>query len=110
MRALKALVIILGVMIVAATGLVVYGIMTKLGNLADGDNDPLVGSDNDPIETFRDQVISVAPTAEVLNYIVEENRLVIRVSESEGVDRFLIFDLSTGKQMGSIMLEKKVGE
>ena len=102
MRALKALVIILGVMIVAATGLVVYGIITKLGNLA--------GSDNDPIETFRDQVISVAPSAEVLNYIVEENRLVIRVSESEGADRFLIFDLSTGKQMGSITLEKKAGE
>jgi hypothetical protein len=89
-------------MIVAATGLVVYGIITKLGNLA--------GSNNDPIEIFRDQVISVAPTAEVLNYIVEENSLVIRVSESEGADRFLIFDLSTGKQMGSILLEKKVGE
>jgi hypothetical protein len=110
MRALKAVVIILGVMIVAATGLVVYGIITKLGNLAGGDNDPLAGSDDDPIEIFRDQVISVAPSAEVLNYVVEENRLVIRMSESEGADRFLIFDLSTGKQMGSIMLEKKVGE
>jgi hypothetical protein len=102
MRALKTLVIILGVMIVAATGLVVYGIVTKLGNLAGGNSDFL--------ETFVDQIISLAPTAEVQDYVVEENRLVIRLSEQDGAGSFLIFDLSTGKQMGSIMLEQKAGE
>ena len=89
MPALKAVVIILGVMIVAAAGLVVYGIVTKLGNLAGGNSDSL--------ETFTDQIISLAPTAEIQDYVVEENRLVIRVSEPERATKFLIFDLSTGK-------------
>ena len=102
MRALKALVVILGVMIVSAAGLVVYGIVTKLGNLAGGSSESL--------ETFTDQIISLAPTTELQDYVVEENRLVIRVSEPDGAVRFLIFDLSTEKQMGSIMLEKKAGE
>lgn len=114
MRALKALVIILGIMIVAAAGLVVYGIMTKLGNLAGGNSDPTGNPAGNPTgnltETFADQIISLAPTAEVQDYVVEENRLVIRLSEPEKAIRFLILDLSTGKQMGSITLEMKAGE
>ena len=106
MRALKVLVIILGVMIVAVAGLVVYGMMTKLSNLTGSNAD----STDHSSEIFTDQIISLAPTAKVIDYVANETHLVIRVSDSEGVVRFLIFDLSTGKQMGSIRLKESDGK
>jgi hypothetical protein len=102
MRALKVLVVILGVMIVVVAGLVVYGMVTKFSNLT-GSNADTTGHSS---EIFADQIISLAPTAKVIDYVANETRLVIRVSDSEGGVRFLIFDLSTGKQMGSIRLKK----
>ena len=105
MRALKVLVVILGVMIVVVAGLVVYGMVTKFSNLT-GSNADSTGHSS---EIFVDQIISLVPTAKVIDYVANETRLVIRVSDSEGVVRFLIFDLSTGKQMGSIRLNKSDG-
>ena len=102
MRALKALVVVLGIMIVVATGLVVYGIVAKLGNNV-GD----VGNEQAGV---YNQTMSVSSNSEVKDFVVGDNRLVIKLSKQEGTDQFFVFDLSTGKQLGSIMLEKKDDE
>lgn len=102
MRALKVLVVVLGILIVIATGLVVYGIVGKLGNT--------VGDVGNEQAGFYNQTMSVSSNSEVKDFVIGDNRLVIKLSKQEGSNQFFVFDLSTGKQLGSIMLEKKDDE
>ena len=102
MLALKALVVVLGVMVVAAAGLIVYGILTKFGDLT-------VGDSTFP-ERFGDRTVEIPLPAEVRDVVINENHLVIHLTMPDGTVRFLVVDLATGRQLGSIMLEKKAGE
>ena len=102
MRALKVLVIVLGVMIVAAAGLVVYGIVNKLGDLA--------VADRGASRSFGERTVELPPGAEVKTFVVEAGRLVIHLILAEGGERLLILDLETGQQLGTIMLQKGTAE
>ncbi len=102
MRALKVVVIVLGVMIVAASGLLVYGIVNKLGDLA--------GADKGASHSFGERVIELPAGAEVKTFVVEEGRLIIHLILAEAGERLLIFDLETGQQQGTIMLQKGTAE
>ena len=102
MRALKVLVIVLGVMIVAAAGLVVYGVVNKLGDLA--------GVDKAAVRSFGERSIELPPSAEVKTFVVEADRLVIHLILADGGERLLILDLETGQQLGTIMLQKGTAE
>jgi hypothetical protein len=102
MRALKVLVIVLGVMIVAAAGLLVYGIVNKLGDLA--------VADRGVSRSFGERMIELPPGAEVKTFAVEEGRLVIHLILAEAGERLLILDLETGQQLGTIMLQKGTAE
>lgn len=102
MRVLNALVIFLGVMIVAAAGLVVYGIVNKVGDLAI--------ADGGASRSFGERNIELPPSAVVESFVVEEDRLIIHLTLAEGGTRLLVLDLETGRQLGTIMLENRTGE
>ena len=102
MRVLNALVIFLGVMIVAAAGLVVYGIVNKVGNLAI--------ADGGASRNFGERNIELPPSAVVKSFVVEEDRLIIHLTLAEGGTRLLVLDLGTGRQLGTILLENRAGE
>lgn len=102
MRGLKALVIFLGVMIVAAAGLIVYGIVSKLGDLA--------VADGRTSRSFGEQRIALPSGADVGSFVVEDNRLIIHLTLADGGARLLVLDLDTGRQLGTIMLEKGTSE
>ncbi len=102
MRGLKALVIFLGVMIVAAAGLIVYGIVSKLGDRA--------VADGRTSSSFGEQTIALPSGADVESFVVEDSRLIIHLTLADGGARLLVLDLDTGRQLGTIMLDKGTSE
>lgn len=98
MLALKTLVAVLGIMIVAAAGLIFYGILTKFSDLN------VTSTTN--FENFEDHKVEIPLAAKVKDFVVNNNRLVIYLTMPNGLVRFLIVDLETGRVLGSIVLEK----
>ena len=116
MQALKSLVIFLGVLIVIGMGVLAYGIMLKFEEWqAKKDREavsaPLVevapsGSIPVVAEVWTDDLnVAVPAGARVVETVVADGQLVVRLSLSDDSQRYLIFDLGTGKQIGTIALQ-----
>jgi hypothetical protein len=116
MQALKSLVIFLGVLIVIGMGVLAYGIMLKFEEWqAKKDREvvsaPLVevapsGSVPVVAEVWTgDLNVAVPAGARVVETVVADGQLVVRLSLPDDSQRYLIFDLGTGKQIGTIALQ-----
>ena len=107
MQALKALVIFMGVLIVLMMGVVGYGVVTKFGNLADGDD----GADRAAPPTTgaweTNPQVAVPAGAQIAETVVADRRMVVRLVLADGSQRYLVFDLDTGQQLGAIDLEQE---
>lgn len=111
MRALKALLIVMGVLIVAGMGLVGYGIVRRVstppapsktaGVVAPAP--PIAGSATKgpygPIE------ILLPPGARVLRTRVEGDRLLVELALANGGERVLVIELASGALIGTIDLK-----
>lgn len=91
MQGLKFLVIFLGVLIVIGLGILVYGIATKAGKLADAP------------ATVDGAAIDLPDGATVLEMTTGEGRLYVRVGNPSGGQSILIFD-DRGRDLGKIEL------
>ena len=103
MQALKALVIIMGILIIAGMGLLVYGLMTRVSwNEVSGQAEkPLTGQ----VASF-DAVVSTLPAgASVASVSVENDRAVVLVQLPDGGAEIRLFDLETGSMIGTIRLK-----
>ncbi|MBE9558333.1 MAG: hypothetical protein IMF08_15855 [Proteobacteria bacterium] len=114
MQALKALVIFLGVLIVIGMGVLAYGIMLKFGEWqAKNDGEAMSLAEIAPsapvpvvTEVWTSDLKVVVPAgARVAETVIADGQLIVRLSLSDDSQRYLIFDLGTGKQIGAIELQ-----
>lgn len=94
MRALKALVIVMGVLIVIGLGVVVVTIVKRSARLADSSSTTSFGRTD----------VAVPPGSRVVETAVDGHRLVLRLTLADGRDRLLVVDLRTGREAGTIDL------
>jgi hypothetical protein len=115
MQALKAIVIFLGVLIVIGMGVLAYGLMKKFDEWQarkDGEaaSAPIVEyapSGPAPVVTeiwTGDLRVAVPAGARVAETVVADGQMIVRLSLADDSQRYLIFDLGTGKQIGAIEL------
>lgn len=110
MRALKAVVIVMGVLILAGMGLVGYGIVkrattpqapAKVGVMALAP--PIAGSaakgPYGPVE------IPLPPGARLLGTRAEGDRLLVELALANGGERVLVIELASGALLGTIDLK-----
>jgi hypothetical protein len=111
MQALKAVVIFLGVLIVIGMGVLAYGIMLKFDEWQarkESEAPPATVDMGTPAasEPWAGNLkVSIPAGSKVVETIVAEGQLIARVSLPDGSQQYMIFDLSTGKQIGSIELQ-----
>lgn len=99
MQALKALVIFMGVLIFAGMGLLVYGLMTRVGG-----EDIAEPERPQPLKPFG-IVESVLPAGATVGRVsVENGSAVVEVRRSDGGVEIRMFDLATGAAGGTIRL------
>ncbi len=103
MRSLKALVIIMGILIVLGLGLFAWGISTKLGEMAEG-GEVAVTPWAAPVD------VAIPPGAQVTDARAEDGRLIVSLRFDNGDSRILLFDLETGQRIGAIRLNQSAGE
>ncbi len=114
MQALKAIVIFMGVLIVIGMGVVAYGIMLKFDEWqAKKDAAPEPPAVTAPAITMPvvaevwtgDLKVAIPAGARVAETVVAEDQMIVRLSLADGSQRYLVFDLGTGKQIGAIELQ-----
>ena len=98
MQALKALVIVLGVMIVAGIAVIGVTIYHRATNLV---NSPVPGS-TEP--GFARVALELPPGSRIVEMTAEGDRLILRLRLADGGWRILILDMATGKRLGTFEL------
>ena len=104
MRSLKALVIILGVFIVVGMGVLAWGIAVKLGEVAEPD-----AAATEVTAWAAPLDVAIPPGAVVIETRAENDRLFVTLRFTDASHRILVFDLKTGKQIGTILLNRSEG-
>jgi len=104
MQALKTLVIFLGALIVFMMGVLAYGLVVKFGKVVEKDEasvpaTPVIAGSWDRTS------VPVPPGARVAETIVAGRRMVIRLVLADDSQRYLVFDLDSGRRLGRIDLE-----
>ena len=90
MAALKVLVGVMGVLIVAGLAAVAYGVATRLGGAAGGG--------------YGDAKLTLPPGGKVLDMAAAGDRLVLRIALPDASQRLLVVDLAHGRQVGALEL------
>jgi len=93
MQGLKALVIVLGVLIVVGLAFVVYGFFLRVSG---------PGSANEA--RFGDVTIALPEGARLLGGEASDGRLVVRLELADGTPRFIVVDLASGGVVGTVTL------
>ena len=109
MQALKAVVIFMGVLIVIMMVVVAYGVVVKFGDVMDGEDAAgpglPVGAPVMQGAWERDLRVAVPAGARVAETVLADGRMVVRMVLPDDSQRYLVFDLGTGEQLGAIDLE-----
>ena len=97
MRALKALVIGMGILILIGFVAVVVAVIDRAGE------DPSIAQSGATTERgFGDVRVSVPPGAQVIGTSADGGRLIVHLRLAGGEARILVIDLATGKRLGAI--------
>ncbi len=103
MRALKALVIGMGILILIGFAAVVVAVIQRAGD--SGGADPAaVRSGATAQRAFGDVRVSLPPGAQVIGTSTDAGRLIVHLRLAGGQARVLVIDLATGKRLGVIEL------
>jgi hypothetical protein len=100
MAMLKGLVVVLGVLIVVALGVIA---VTVANRLSDGGKTETAATDG-AHTTFGDIRVALPHGARVVETHAEGGRLVLRVERADGEPQILIYDLATGRALGTVTL------
>jgi len=106
MKALKALVIFLGVLIVAGVGLVIYGVSSKVGSRPTPAAPAATNAANAPAvpaaAPFGSVEIPLADGATIQQIFAAGDRVIVRVGTGNGKgDRLIVLDPARGQIAGS---------
>lgn len=93
-RALKIIVVVMGILIVIGVAVIVVTIVNRLRAM----------SDAAPPAGFGEVAVPVAEGARVTDMTADDGRLLLRLEES-GEIRVVIIDLATGAPLGTVRLE-----
>lgn len=94
-RRLKAIVIVLGVLIVLAFGALVVGFLIKLGH-----GKAAVTPASTPFQSS----VALAPGQSVASTELKDNRLLVRLKGPQG-EEVVIVDAATGRELGRVHLK-----
>ncbi len=103
MRALKALVIGMGILILIGFAAVVMAVIQRAGD-GGGENPAAVRSGAATERAFGDVRVSLPPGAQVIGTSADGGRLIVHLRLAGGEARILVIDLATGKRLGAIRL------
>ena len=103
MQALKALVIFMGVLIIAGMGLLVYGLMTRV--TWSDEAAPAAMAPASPVARIGTITSNLPAGAAVASVSVDTGRAVVHVRLADGGAEIRLFDLATGTAMGTIQLK-----
>lgn len=95
MRALKILVVVMGVLIVIGFGALIAGIAVKMSRNRSG------ASVEHP---FAATAIDIPPGARIEAMTASQNRLILELALPDGERQLLVVDLATGARLGTIAL------
>ncbi len=108
MQALKALVILMGVLIVAGVGLLAYGLMTRTGEDGAEGGQASSGSEtprqSSPLEEFGTLELALPDGCVVAGSELSGDRLVVRFSGQveRGCQQVVVIDLASGRVLGRV--------
>jgi len=109
MKIVKALVILMGVLIVLGMGLLVYGFVMRVGKAPTTepavDSAPLVPLGG-TVSGFGDVTVALEDGEILLDMQAEASRLLLRSKAADGTETIRVYDLSTGKALGRFFLER----
>jgi flagellar basal body-associated protein FliL len=97
MRALKILVIVLGVLLVAGTAALVWAVANRI-NHPPAPSAPAAASASE---------VELPPGARIVSTEASGDRLIVRLSLSDGSEELLIFNLGNGARVATIRLRAK---
>jgi Family of unknown function (DUF6476) len=95
MRALKIVVVVMGVMLVAGTVALVMAIASRLGHLSPG---------TPPVSPPMASAIDLPAGARVIASEASGDRLVVRIALAGGGEELLVFNLANGAPIATITL------
>ena len=108
MRALKALVIVMGVLILAGMGLVAYAIVKRVAapeRVAQPAAPSALPASAAPPHPFGPVEISLPSGARIARTRTSGERLIVELELAGGGERLLVIDLATGGLVGTIDLK-----
>ncbi len=106
MQALKALVIIMGVLIVAGTAVVVVTIYNRMNRMADVEATapPPAPAPAMPPASFGAASVTIPDGCRITATIPAGERLLLQLGSAPRCNRILVLDLASGRLLGSIDL------
>jgi len=110
MKLLKAIVIFMGVLIIAGLGLFAYGLVTKIGGTESVKYPAPVKvnmtqySAFGTVETELPIGVNGQPSR-VIDMTTESGRIILRIEMPDGSQSLMVFDMQTGAELGTIRLK-----
>lgn len=103
--ALKAAVIIMGILIIAGMAFLVYGLSVGLHKDPDADDESFMEAPSPTTLTrFGDINVDLPDGAQVDDYKIQGDRLIVSISVLGGGTKLIIVDLASGSRLGTITL------
>ncbi|HXZ01355.1 MAG TPA: hypothetical protein VEI03_15255 [Stellaceae bacterium] len=96
MRALKVLVVVMGVLLVGGTAALILAIIDRAGHRA--------GPSSAAPRGFDGSVVDLPPGGRVIGVEAAGERLVVRVELPEGGEALILIDPRTGARLGTVEL------
>lgn len=115
MQGIKALVIFMGVLIVAGMIALVYGMITQVGKLSDKDMDQSktvtsLEKKSPMTEAFGRFSVPLPQGAEILETDISGTVMTLRYRKADGDQEILVLDLGAGENLGTVILTPVGGE
>lgn len=99
MKGLLALVIVMGVLIVAGLVIVVATIVNRMSEPAQANGKAVTAFD--PVD------VTVPAGCQVVETVTATDRLILRLGTGERCSQLIVIDLATGRQLGTVRLVPK---
>ena len=105
MQAIKAAVVVMGILILLGFGLLIYGFVVKVGKDGDGaDTQPLVPAVEEEASGFGTRSADLEDGEVVLETSVDGGHLILRTRLPSGLERLRVYRLGTGRLSGILEL------
>ncbi len=100
-KALLAVVVAVGLLIMAGVGVVVFTIVNRLGKLPDTTKE--AASATVPLGMPAESRLALPAGASIEETVLDGNRLAVRYRTQSGTS-IVLFDLTTGRTLGTVVL------